>query len=199
MPGHLPSARHAMTAPGGGDILVWAQARYQEHLGPRSTRHRHVAACAEKVGSALAVVPGDEDLALALVYLHDLGFCEQARGTGFSTLDCARFVRGLGAPDRVVDLLAHQFLGPVEAGFRGLQGYYRDFGPDERGPVRDLLWSVCLTTDSDGKDITVAQRCDAWWHRYADTSDWLGDYLHAAQAELQAADERTRQRAEQAR
>lgn len=58
--------------------------------------------------------------------------------TGFHPLDGARYLRSVGAPDRVVNLVAHHSCALVEAQLRGLADELVEF-EDEQSPLRDAL------------------------------------------------------------
>lgn len=163
-----------------------------EHELP--ARWVHVQAAIAKARAFAPAVPGEEDVLVAAVALHDVGFAPVARDTGFSTLDAAHYLQGLGAESRLVNLVAHQCAGSVEAQTRGFAEHYDAFGPDEATAVRDAMWTACLTTGPDGADVTVAQRCDEWLVRY--DFEWLRSYLELTRGLLEAAEQRTRERLE---
>lgn len=153
------------------------------------TRWQHVQAAVAKARRFAPAVPGDEEMLIAAVALHDAGFASAAHKSGFSTLDAAWYIRSAGAPARLVDLVAHQAVGSVEAELRGLREHYSEFGPDEASPVRDAMWTCCVTSTPDGGDCTVRERCEGWRVRYP--FGWLQEYFDRCQPELEAAERRT--------
>jgi hypothetical protein len=178
-------------------LADWAVDLSRELLAePLPGRYAHVRAATEKARTFAPAVPGEEAILIAAVAVHDVGFAPTVQDTGFSTLDAARYLRSVDAPERLVDLIAHQSMGAIEADVRGYGAHWSEFGPDEGGPVRDAMWTSCLTTGPDGSPVSVQERCEEWKTRY-DVS-WLELYLTRAQAELEAAERRTRERLEAA-
>ncbi|MFD6855509.1 HD domain-containing protein [Streptomyces diastaticus] len=54
-----------------------------------------------------AVSEADRDLLVAAAWLHDIGYAPELRDTGSHPLDGARHLESLGAPARLVRLVAH--------------------------------------------------------------------------------------------
>jgi hypothetical protein len=116
---------------------------------------------------------------VAAVAVHDIGFSPDlglepvgpqgaipgAVGS-FPLYDAVRYLESVGAPNRLVCLVANHCRGPLEGRLRGypqMQNY-----PDEGGLVRDALWYSCLTSGPDGQDIGFTERVTEWRIRYAD-------------------------------
>lgn len=172
----------------------WALGVAQSLLAkPLPKRWAQAQAAAEKAGTYAAIVPGEEEVLVSIAALHNVGFTEEARDTGFSTLDGALYLRKISADERLVDLLAHILVGSVEAELRGLGDRWAEFGPDEKTPLRDAFWTICLTTGPNGEEMTAAERCDEWLVRYAHL-DYMDEYLERCRGELQDAEARTRER-----
>ncbi len=172
----------------GTDWAIGVARELFEKANPK--RWGHVEGAVAKARSFAAAVPGDEERLVTIVALHDCGFAAEAHDTGFSTIDGARYLRGLGVEKRLVDLMANLCVGEIEAELRGMADHHRDFGPDERTALRDAFWTCCLTTGPDGRSLTVAERCDEWLVRYADLG-YLPEYLRRCRGELEAAERRT--------
>lgn len=172
----------------------WAIDVARELLADQPQRWKHNEAAIEKARSFAPAVPGEEDVLVTIVALHDVGFAEATKDTGFSTIDGARHLRKIGADERLVDLLANICCGQTEGRLRGMPEHHDDFGPDEgETPVRDAFWTCCLTTAPDGSPMTVADRCEEWTVRYAGLGI-MEEYLKLCRAELEGAEARTLQR-----
>jgi len=79
-----------------------------EHSLP--LRWAHVQGVALKARSVRAVAGPDADLLEAAAVLHDVGYAPDLAGAGFHPLDGAVFLAEAGAPDRLVNLVAHHYL-----------------------------------------------------------------------------------------
>ena len=62
-----------------------------------------VAGTAERVAASLAL---SGEALVSAAWLHDIGYAPDVVETGFHPLDGARYLAGLGAPERVVNLVA---------------------------------------------------------------------------------------------
>ena len=90
--------------------------------GPLVSRWQHVQAVANKAERvADAVPPEDREILVAAAWLHDIGYGPGLTDTGFHPLDGARFLRRIGASDRVARLVAHHSCAVYEAKVRGLE------------------------------------------------------------------------------
>lgn len=140
------------------------------------------------------VMGEDADLLVAAAALHDLGHAPVARSSGYQPLDSVWYLEALDVyvPKRLIDLIANNAAGWIEAELRGLGAHYERH-PDEGSPVRDALWWCCLTTLADGTDGTLAQRVKAWDTYYAG-DDVIRRYAKLALPELEQALERTERR-----
>ena len=128
-------------------------------LGPESTRLEHVAGVAQAAARAQAAVPTDDvALLLAAAWLHDIGYSAAVTDTGFHPLDGARFLRRIGAPERLCRLVAHHTASPIEATARGLrEDLMREFPPEE-SPTADALTYADMTTGPDGLPVSALER-----------------------------------------
>ena len=93
-----------------------------------------------------------------------LGMRRMLRTRGL-TLDGARYLVSLGAPARVVNLVARHSYAIREAELRGLGRRLAAF-PDECGAVRDALWYCDLTTSPDGEPVRAGDRIAEIKQRY---------------------------------
>jgi HD domain len=150
-----------------GDLAAWAFELAGDKLaGVLPRRWGHV----QGVGRHARVVAplfsvDDCELLVGAALLHDIGYAPGLVDTGFHPLDGARFLGGVGGPERLVNLVAHHSCATLEAELRGLSEELADF-EDERTALRDALWWADMTTTPDGGDTTVAERVAEIQTRY---------------------------------
>ena len=178
-------------SPAEGQLEAWAVALAEEMLGMLPRRWRHDAAVIARAREIRDIAGNDGDLLVAAAALHDLGCAPGTKRCRLEPLDAAWFLQGLGAPKRLINLVANLDCGSIEAEMRGL-GSLHVF-PDEEGVVRDALWYCCLTVGAEGQPTTFAER-DAVMHE-----DYVGDpitvrFFETATPELKAAIRRTEER-----
>ncbi|GEL27125.1 hypothetical protein PSU4_60790 [Pseudonocardia sulfidoxydans NBRC 16205] len=110
-------------------------------------------------------LPTDADLLLAAAWLHDVGYAPELAATGFHPLDGARHLEEIGAPARLVGLVAHHSAAAAEAGVLGLDVELQEF-ENEKTLVRDLLWLSDMTTGPTGQPMTFVERMAELRERY---------------------------------
>ena len=81
-------------------------------------------------GAASLALSGD--VLVSAAWLHDIGYAPDVLESGFHPLDGARYLAGLGAPERVVNLVARHSYAILEAELRGIGDLVAVF-PDEGG------------------------------------------------------------------
>lgn len=171
------------------DLATWAVRLAEEKLAePLPGRWLHVKGVIERAEEVAGHV-GERPLLVAAAALHDVGLAPDIATTAASFLDGARWLQKLGAPKRLVDLVAHCDYGQVEAALRGHESEYAEFD-DECSAVRDALWYCCLTTGAQGQRVSVQERIAAWSTSYA-SDEIISRYAVLARDELLAAVERT--------
>lgn len=138
----------------------------------------------------------DGELLVGAALLHDIGYAPDLASTGFHALDGAQYLRGVGCPARLVNLVAHHSCAAVEAELRGCSGELAEF-EDERTPLRDALWWADMTTTPDGAETTMADRVAEIQSRYG-PDDLVSGVIRRAWRNLTAAVERTERRLEAA-
>jgi putative nucleotidyltransferase with HDIG domain len=161
-----------------------------EHPVPQ--RWAHVQGVARQARCIHAVAGPDADLLEAAAVLHDVGYAPDLAKTGFHPLDGAVFLAEAGAPDRLVNLVAHHSYAALEARMRGLEHEQARF-EDEQGPVRDALWYCDQTTSPHGNPVTAQARIAEIKDRYG-PDHLVTRFITQAAPELLAAVERTEQR-----
>jgi hypothetical protein len=138
----------------------------------------------------------DSEVLISAALLHDIGYAPDLVVTGFHPLDGARFLRGIGCLDRLVNLVAYHSCAALEAELRGLSDELAEF-QDEETVLRDALWWADMTTTPDGGDTTVAERAAEIQSRYG-PDDLVSRFIRRAMGDLSGAVERTDRRLEAA-
>lgn len=143
----------------------WAEAEAVARLSALPRRLAHTRSVVRKAERFAPIVGGEVDVLIAAAWLHDVGYSEDLAVTRFHPLDGARHLAALGAPERLMNLVARHSCAIVEAKLRGLE---REVGayPDERGLLRDALWYCDMTTSPEGKSVTLEERIEEIQRRY---------------------------------
>lgn len=166
-------------------------------LPPLGNRWLHTQAVAARAREVSAAVPeGERDLLVAAAWLHDLGYAPELRDTGFHPIDGARHLVSLGAPDRLVRLVAHHSGAVYEAEQRGLTAELAAYERED-SPLLDALIYADMTTGPAGQSFDFDRRIDEILVRYE-----VGSVVHTAISKarpyLAAAIQRTQDRLSQA-
>jgi hypothetical protein len=173
-------------------LSTWAFGVAREKLEALPRRWAHVQGVVRQARSVHAIAGQDADLLEAAAILHDVGYAPDLAVTGFHPLDGAVYLAGLGAPARLVNLVAHHSYALLEAQMRGLAGEMRQF-TDEHGAIRDALWYCDQTTSPSGDTVTPQARVAEIRHRYG-PGHVVTRFVTEAEPELLAAVRRTEQR-----
>jgi hypothetical protein len=155
-------------------------------------RWAHVQGVATRAREASPLFEEDGDLLIAAGMLHDVGYGPALADTGFHPIDGARHLKGLGAPERLVNLVGRHSCAVVEAELRGLSAELAEF-EDEETPLRDALWWADLTTTPDGEPTNIHQRACEIESRYG-SDHVVPRFIRQAWPELLGAVERTEER-----
>jgi hypothetical protein len=144
-------------------------------LTPLGDRWAHVHAVAAQGRLVAGVLPNDDiETFVTACWLHDIGYAQALKTTGFHPLDGAVFLAGLGIDERIVSLVAYHSSALYEAEEWGLSAELAAFAPAD--PVLlDLLTYVDLTTGPKGQHMTFDERISEVLSRYAP-----GDPVHRA-------------------
>ena len=122
-------------------------------------RFHHSTGVAAAAARASAAVPREDvDLLVAAAWLHDIGYAASLSDTGFHPLDGARYLRAIGAPDRLCRLVAHHTGARVEAANRGLIDTLMEEFPPEASETADALTYADLTTGPEGSPVSALER-----------------------------------------
>ncbi|MEU4219076.1 HD domain-containing protein [Actinoplanes sp. NPDC026623] len=125
-----------------------------------------VAARAEELAAALGENP---DVLVAAAWLHDIGYAEAARDTGFHPLDGARYLDAHGWPPRISALVAHHSGACYVAEVRNLGDELGAY-PREQSPLADALTYADQTVGPAGRPMPVEQRISDMLRRHGDRS-----------------------------
>jgi len=150
---------------------------------PRRWRHSvGVARQADRLASAGGF---DGDLLVGAAWLHDIGYASQLADTGFHPIDGARHLRGLGADERLVNLVAHHSCARIEARLRGVDALLEQEFPQDMSLPHDELCFCDQTTGPDGEVLDVIERLAEIRTRYED-GHVVRQFVDVAEPELVA-------------
>lgn len=192
--GDLPVSATVRFMPSGLDTPQGAAELAESLLPPLGNRWLHTQAVAARAREASAAVSEeDRDLLVAAAWLHDIGYATELRDTGFHPLDGARHLETLGAPDRLVRLVAHHSGAVYEAEQRGLTDELAVYERED-SPVLDALIYADMTTGPAGQSFDFDRRIDEILERYERGSEvhnaiskarpYLGAAVQRVQARL---------------
>jgi hypothetical protein len=174
-----------------GELVAWAFELAGEKLaGVLPRRWAHVQGVCRRARLVAPLFSVDDgELLVSAALLHDIGYAPHLVDTGLHPLDGARYLRSVGCPDRLVNLVAHHSCATLEAELRGLSDELAEF-EDERTTLRDALWWADMTTTPDGDETTVAERVAEIQTRYG-PDDLVSCFIRSAGDDLNSAVERT--------
>lgn len=167
-------------------LLEWAYRVAEQELSevlPR--RWAHSQGVARRSRSLAGLVRKDAELLESAAILHDVGYAPEIARTGFHPLDGARFLRGLGADERVVCLVANHSCALLEADERGLRAELEEF-PQEAPHLTDALIFCDMTTTPSGEKTDVRSRVGEIKGRYTPDSP-VGRFIVRAEPDIYAA------------
>lgn len=161
-----------MACPSVGQVEHWegydsAASLAAALLGAHTDRFLHVGGVAIAAADAAEAVPAeDAELLVAAGWLHDIGYAPALMDTGFHPLDGARYLRRIGAPDRLCRLVAQHTGSQIEAESRGLLTVLMDEFPPEESATADALTFADLTTGPSGVPVSAIERLGEILVRY---------------------------------
>jgi putative nucleotidyltransferase with HDIG domain len=127
-------------------------------IGGLESRWLHTAAVARRAEELCDTIPEeDRDVLVAAAWLHDIGYGELARDTGFHPLDGARLLDRRRWPARISALVAHHSGAALMAPQWGLAEQLRAY-PDEASAVSDALTYADQTTGFRGERLPIEDR-----------------------------------------
>ncbi|SDX63457.1 HD domain-containing protein [Geodermatophilus africanus] len=142
-------------------------------LGGLSSRWRHTRGVAHRAATAAAAVPQtDRPVLVAAAWLHDIGYAQPLRRSGFHPLDGAWHLQEHSWPEPLAGLVAHHSAARFVAAVRGLAGPLRAFSAPRfaRGPLADALTYADQTTGPDGQVMAVEDRLAEMLRRHGPDS-----------------------------
>ena len=173
-------------------LTDWASQVARDKLESLPSRWAHVQGVARQARTLRAIAGKDADLLEAAAILHDVGYAPDLAVTGFHPVDGALHLAEIGAPERLVNLVAHHSYALLEAELRGLSGEMTRFH-DEQGPIRDALWFCDQTTSPFGEVVLHGERIAEIQERYG-PGHLVTRFITDAAPELCAAVKRTERR-----
>jgi putative nucleotidyltransferase with HDIG domain len=127
-------------------------------IGGLESRWLHTAAVARRAEELFDTVPEDDrDVLVAAAWLHDVGYGELARDTGFHPLDGARLLDRRRWPARISALVANHSGACLVAPEWGLAEELSTY-PDEASAVSDALTYADQTTGARGERLDITDR-----------------------------------------
>jgi len=126
-------------------------------IGGMTTRWKHTAGVAHRAAELARSLPVDDEVLVAAAWLHDIGYAEATRDTGFHPLDGARHLTRAQWPSSITGLVAHHSGARFVAAARGLADALAAY-PDEGGLLSDALTYADQTVGPTGDRVTIEQR-----------------------------------------
>lgn len=174
-------------------LWTWAFELSEAHLADSLPRRwSHVQGVARQARMLRTIAGSDAEVLEAAAILHDIGYAPDLAELGFHQVDGATYLAKIGAPERLVHLVAHHSLASYEAEFRGFTAEMADFH-DERGSIRDALWYCDMTSSPDGEAVDAEERIAEIKQRYG-PGHLVTEFITGATPELLAAVQRTQRR-----
>lgn len=140
-----------------------------ELLAPLGNRWRHTAGVAARAAELAPRLGVDRDVLVAAAWLHDIGYADVTRVTGFHPLDGARHLDRLSWPAPILGLVAHHSGARFVAAARGLAAELAAY-PDAEGEISDALTYADQTVGPDGTRVTTTQRYAEMLRRHGPAS-----------------------------
>ena len=147
-------------------LRPWAFEVAQDKLAePLPRRWAHVQGVAQQAGRLSGDASIDSDLLEASALLHDVGYAPDLAELGFHPVDGARYLETIGAPGRMVHLVAHHSAARWDAEVVDLVSTIEPY-EDEQTPLRDALWWADMTTGPGGESVGFTERMHEVFERY---------------------------------
>jgi putative nucleotidyltransferase with HDIG domain len=163
-----------------------------ELLAPLGNRWRHTAGVAARAAELAPLLEVDREVLVAAAWLHDIGYADVARASGFHPLDGARHLDRLAWPSPIVGLVAHHSGAWFIAVARGLAEALAAY-PDADAEISDALTYADQTVGPDGRRVGTAQRYDEMLRRHGPAS-WNAKVDAVRRPHLEAVAARVEQR-----
>jgi hypothetical protein len=156
-----------MTAVIGPRLILDARELSQTLLADLPERWRHSIGVAWRAEQLVRTMRGtaEAETLVAAAWLHDIGYAEPLRDSGFHPLDGGLYLRRLGWSPRIAGLVAHHSEAWCVAEVRGLAGRLSAF-PREHGAVADALTYADQTVGPNGRAMDVEERIEDMLRRH---------------------------------
>ncbi|MGW4687687.1 HD domain-containing protein [Streptomyces sp. NPDC004244] len=165
-------------------LTEWAYPLAESLLAePLPRRWKHCLGVAERARAIAEILGPDAELLEAAAVLHDIGYAPDLAKTGFHPLDGARYLRSVGADERVVRLVAHHSCAWMEAEARGLREELEAEFPREKEHLADALCFCDMNTTPDGTPTNPVDRVNEIAGRYGPDS-LIGQFIRRAEPEI---------------
>ncbi|MFD3329019.1 HD domain-containing protein [Streptomyces sp. NPDC058701] len=165
-------------------LTEWAYPLAESLLAePLPRRWRHCLGVAERARAIAKILGPDAEVLEAAAVLHDVGYAPALATTGFHPLDGARYLRSVGADERVVRLVAHHSCAWMEAEARGLREELEAEFPREQECLADALCFCDMNTTPDGTPTNPVDRINEIAGRYGPDS-LIGQFIRRAEPEI---------------
>jgi putative nucleotidyltransferase with HDIG domain len=174
---------HAMRPPSSG-ITTVAEELAARLLGGMGNRWRHTRGVAHRAADMAHALGLDPDLLVAAGWLHDIGYADAAKVTGFHPLDGANYLAARMWPARIVGLVAQHSGARFEAAARGLATELAAYS-DGGGPESDALTYADQTVGPSGEPVSTIERHTEMLQRHGPDS-WSAKVDHLRAPYLQA-------------
>ena len=126
-------------------------------IGGLTARWKHTIGVAERAAELAQSLPVEAEVLVAAAWLHDIGYADATRNTGFHPLDGAAYLAGRQWPPRIVGLVAQHSGAAFVAAARGLADALAAY-PDGGGLLSDALTYADQTVGPAGERMTTEQR-----------------------------------------
>lgn len=136
---------------------------------PQRWRHTIGVALRADDLAALFEPVADREALLAAAWLHDIGYSDSLRDSGFHPLDGARYLMRQQWPERLVGLVAHHSAATSVARVLGLTDELARF-VDEASLVTDALTYADQTVGPDGRSMGLEERLTDMVRRHGQNS-----------------------------
>ena len=173
-------------------LAVEAVKTAHDLVGGLEDRWRHTVGVAQRASELAEALGLDADLLVAAAWLHDIGYADELKVTGFHPLDGADHLATGSWPDQVPSLVAYHSGARFVAAARGLAGRLAVY-PELTGPLADALTYADQTVGPCGARVTQRQRYAEMLRRHGPHS-WNAKVDHVRRPYLEAIARRTEQR-----
>lgn len=176
-----------------GQLVECAAETARRFVEPLGRRWRHVQAVAARAAEVSSAAGLSAELLVTAAWLHDIGYSEELRETGFHPVDGARHLRRQGFDEQVVALVAHHSCARFEAEVRGMAAEHAREFPRPPSDYEDALCYCDMTNGPAGERVNAADRLDEIQVRYGPGSP-VTQFVDLARDEILASVARVERR-----